>query len=182
MSIDAQRMFRVLEQACCKAGVEILQGWVETNLAAQNIQVTPQTVRNVDKRSESFGWFFIAKLADLPVLGDDHRSVRMILSPSLHMLTGTGRKKESPWLHLGNLCTRSHLFIIRKKHLDRCATACCVLEICRHNVRDPLKPTVTYIVSSDRRSGKGYFDILGKNKNGWSLRDLFGQASLGTHS
>ena len=26
MSIDAQRMFRVLEQACSKGGVEILQG------------------------------------------------------------------------------------------------------------------------------------------------------------
>lgn len=26
MSIDAQRMFRVLEQACSKAGVEILEG------------------------------------------------------------------------------------------------------------------------------------------------------------
>lgn len=28
MSIDAQRMFRVLEQACSKAGVEILEGCV----------------------------------------------------------------------------------------------------------------------------------------------------------
>lgn len=28
MSIDAQRMFGVLEQACSKAGVEILEGYV----------------------------------------------------------------------------------------------------------------------------------------------------------
>lgn len=28
VSVDAQRTFRVLERACSKAGVEILEGWV----------------------------------------------------------------------------------------------------------------------------------------------------------
>lgn len=54
MSIDAQRMFKVLEQACCKAGVEILQGWVEMNLPHYRMSKLLPTSGNVGYRNCSY--------------------------------------------------------------------------------------------------------------------------------